>query len=151
MGLLDILERMFMPSRKAERIDLKEITGKPRGEPIHTVRTAVVGCTYSNPDGSDRQETLEKLKPGQRVRLILDAGKNVVYLLRHRHTGTHQLAMPDCFGRLEDKVAANVIRWMNQDNVVTLGKIVKITGGTRKRPKLGCVLELNAYPGPKKK
>jgi len=30
--------------------------------------------------------------------------------------------MPDCFGRLSDKIAAEVIRRLTQDNVVTAAK-----------------------------
>ena len=56
--------------------------------------------------------------------------------------------MSDCFGRLNDRVAADVIRWLTQENVVTEAQVLKIQGGTPKRPKLGCVMELTAYPGP---
>lgn len=152
MGLLRTLERMFGGAGgKAEQVDLKEIVCKVKGEPMRTFRTAAVGCEYTNPDGSDRQETLRQIKEGQRVRLLVDENKHVVYLVRQRHSGTQQIAMPDCFGRLDDKVAADVIRWVNRDNVVTAAHVSKIVGGTRKRPKLGCVLELSTYPGPEKK
>jgi hypothetical protein len=112
-----------------------------------------VGVEYSNIDGSDRQEALKKNKIGEKVRLIWDAGdsgnKDTVYLVR-KGLG-QELAMPDCFGRLNDKVAADVIHWLTKENVVTSAKVAKLSGGTRKRPRLGCVLELRTYPGPKKK
>ena len=85
--------------------------------------------------------------------MIWDAGesgtKTTVYLVRKGKS--QELSMPDCFGRLNDKTAADVTRWLTQDNIVTAAHVVKITGGTRKQPKLGCVLELRTYPGPKKK
>jgi len=49
------------------------------------------------------------------------------------------------------RVAARVVRWLTRDNIVTAAKVVKITGGTRRQPRLGCVLELSTYPGPEKK
>ena len=155
MGLLDALEQILIPSRrKTERIALKEIVCKRKDDDfIKRFRTAVVGSGYSNTDGSDRQEALKKLKVGKKVRLIWNAGssgnKNIVYLMRRGHT--QELIMPDCFGRLNDKIAADVIRWLTRENIVTSAKVVKITGGTPKRPKLGCVVELTTYHGPERK
>jgi len=156
MGLLRTLERLVNISPKEEQlVELKEIFCKPKGrEPIERFRTPAMGCQYSNPDGSSRQDALKKLKAGERVRLIWYAGdsgrRNRVYLVR-RGSGGQELAMPDCFGRLDDKVAAKVIRWLNRDNIVTAATVARITGGTRKQPRLGCVLELAAYPGPEEK
>jgi hypothetical protein len=155
MGLLKTLARVFTPSEiTKERVELKEIFCKRRGEGyIKRFRTPAVGSEYSNLDGSDRQEALQKIKEGQRVRLIWDAAsprnKSVVYLLRGGKN--QQLSMPDCFGRLNDKVAADVVRWLNQDNIVTSARVARIGGGTRKRPKLSCILELTTYPGPVQK
>jgi hypothetical protein len=155
MKLLRTLERILTRGPSDEiRVDLKEISCKRKDEDyIKRMRTAAVGCEHSNPDGSDRQDAVAKLKVGQKVRLIWDAGstgnKNVVYLVR---SGKGQELSPaDCFGRLNDKVGAAVINWLVQNNIVTAAKVVKLTGGTRKRPKLGCVLELSTYPGPKPK
>ena len=156
MGLLRSLERIFVPGRKTreKHVELKEIFCKRKDDDyIQKIRTAATGCAYSNPDGSERQEALQKIKVGSKVRLIWDAGesgnKTTVYLVRKG--GRHELSMPDCFGRLNDKIAADVTRWLTHDNIVTSANVVKITGGTRKNPKLGCVLELRTYPGPKKK
>ena len=158
MGLLDTLEGLLVPSRRRRQtqVALKEIFCKRKDDDfIERFNTAAVGTELSNPDGSDRQATMEKLKVGQKVRLIWDAGdsgtKNVVYLVFKRGARIQELSMPDCFGRLNDKVAGDVIRWLTQENIVTTARVVKITGGTRKRPKLGCVLELRTYPGPKPK
>lgn len=96
---------------------------------------------------------MAKLKVGEKIRLIWDSGesgnKMIIYVVRGGKGKA--LTMADCFGRLGDKTAADVIRWLTEENVVTLAKVSKITGGTRKRPKLGCVLELTTYPGPKEK
>jgi hypothetical protein len=152
MSLLKTLERILTPGAdQSVQVDLKEIYCKRKGDDfIKRFRTPAVGSEYSNLDGSDRQESLKKIKVGQKVRLIWDAGhKRTVYLVRG---GKHrELSMSDCFGRLNDKVAGDVIKWLTQDNVVTSAKVAKITGGTPKRPKLGCIIELTTYPGPKAK
>jgi hypothetical protein len=154
MGLLRRLEYLFVPSRRKlqQHVDLKEIFCKRKDDDyIKRFRTAATGCEYSNPDGSDRQDALQKVKVGEKIRLIWDAsgGADIVYLVRRGRA--QQLSMPDCFGRLNDKVAADVIRWLTHDNIVTSARVVKITGGTHKNPKQGCVLELTTYPGPEKK
>ena len=155
MGLLQTLERLLNKSPQEEQVvELKEIFCKPRGKkPVEQFRSAAVGCQYSNLDGSSRQDALKKLKTGERVRLIWNAadsgGRDRVYLLRGGRG--QELSMPDCFGRLDDRVAARGVRWLTRDNIVTAAKVVKITGGTRRQPRLGCVLELSTYPGPEKK
>ena len=89
MGLLDKLEGIFVPARKPKhvQVDLKEIFCKRKDDDyIKRFRTAAVGTKYSNPDGSDRQAALKKIKKGAKVRLIWDAGetgnKTTVYLVR---------------------------------------------------------------------
>jgi hypothetical protein len=153
MGILSALEKVLAPSRgpRKQQVALKELFCKRKDEDyIQRFNTTAVGTAYSNPDGSDRQEALRKIKPGEKVRLIWQSetsgNKDVVYLVRKGRA--KELSMPDCFGRLNDKTAADVIRWLNQDNIVTSAKVIKIVGGTRKRPKLGCVLELTTYPAP---
>lgn len=150
MGLLDILERTFVPSRtpRSVKVDLKELFCDPRGRPpLKTIRTAAVGVAYNNIDGSKRQDALRKLKVGDRVRLIWNADRGekreVVYLVLEGKG--RRLSMRDCFGRLNDKVAAEVVRGAMQENVMTAATVVDLVGGTRKRPRLGCVLELTCY------
>ncbi len=150
MGLIDSLERLLIPSKRqrSERIDLREVICKPKKKNlVQTFRTPAAGCEYTNMDGSERQLALEKLKVGERVRIMWDAGKDgnkkTLYLVRRRHT--QGFSMADCFGRLNDKVAADVIRWLTQDKIATAAHVAKIVGGTRKRPKLGCILELSTY------
>jgi hypothetical protein len=156
MGLLDKLEGIFIPSKKPKHIqvDLKEIFCKRKDDDyIKRFRTAAVGTEYRNVDGSDRQAALRKLKKGAKVRLIWDAGesgnKTTVYLVCSGRG--KELSLPDCFGRLNDKVAADVIRLMTKEDVMTAAHVADITGGTPKHPNLGCVLELSTYPAPKKK
>ncbi len=155
MRLIRALERMLIPGRRdrEKHVQLKEIFCKRKDDDyIKRFRTPAAGCEHSNPDGSHRQEALKKVKPGEKVRLIWDSGdsgnKTTVYLLR-KGMG-RELSMPDCFGRLNDKTAADVTTWLSQDNIVTSAKVLKITGGTRKNPRLGCLLELTTYPGPEK-
>ena len=155
MKLLRTIERMFIPGRRdrERHVQLKEIFCKRKDDDyIKRFRTPAAGCEHSNPDGSQRQEALRKIKPGEKIRLIWDSGdsgnKTTVYLLRKGMS--RELSMPDCFGRLNDKTAADVTSWLSQDNIVTAAKVVKITGGTRKNPRLGCLLELTTYPGPEK-
>lgn len=156
MALIDKLEEIFGTLKKGqeEHVELKEISCNRKDDGfVKRIRTAATGCEYSNIDGSERQESLRKLKVGEKVRLIWGTGvsgnKNTVYLLRKGKS--KELSMPECFGRLSDKVAAEVIRRLTQENIVTAAKVVRITGGTRKNPRLGCALELSMYPGPKQK
>jgi len=155
MGLLETLERFFLPSRAEEKIhvDLKEIYCKRKDDAfIKRIRTSAVGCAYNNPDGSDRQKIVAKLKAGERIRLIweaADAKKDpTVYLVRKG--ASRQLNMTDCFGRLNDRVASEIVRKLTRENVVTSATVVRLTGGTRKNSKRSCILELTLYPGPKK-
>lgn len=156
MGLLDSLERMFVPSKRPKKqvVNLKEIVCKSKKKDlIQTFNTSAVGCEYSNPDGSERQEALAKVKVGEKVRLLWDAGetgnKKIIYLVRGPRV--QQLNISNCFGRLNDKVAADVIHWLTQDSIAASAKVAKIVGGTRKRPKLGCVIELSTYKVVEKK
>ncbi len=148
MGLLEILENILLKKKRERIVELKEIFCKRKDNNyIEKFRTSVVGAEHKNIDGSDRQDALKKLKEGEKVRLIWSPGgsanKEIVYLVK-KSIGK-ELNLPDCFGRLNDKVAVNVVDWLNKKNIVTSAKVVKITGGTRKRPKLGCVLELTTY------
>lgn len=148
MGLLEILENILLKKKRERIIELKEIFCKRKDNNyIKKFRTSVVGAEHKNIDGSERQEALKKLKGGEKVRLIWSPGgssnKEIVYLVK-KSLGK-ELNLPDCFGRLNDKVAGDVMNWLNQKNIVTSATVVKITGGTRKRPKLGCVLELTTY------
>ncbi|MBW2633556.1 MAG: hypothetical protein JRE14_05420 [Deltaproteobacteria bacterium] len=156
MGILHALERIYVPSKKQEEtlVELKEIFCKRKDDDfIKRFNTAALGTEYKNPDSSSRQDALQIMKAGEKVRLIWDAAtsdkKPVVYLVRKG--GRKQISMPNCFGRLSNKVATDVCRWLTKDNIVTAARVVKIVGGTRKRPKLGCVLELSTYPAPEKK
>jgi hypothetical protein len=156
MGLLSTLERLLIPSKRPEKqiVNLKEILCKPRKKDwIQTFNASAVGCELSNPDSSKRQEALAKLKTGEKVRLLWDAGetgsKRTIYLVRGPKT--QQLSISNCFGRLNDKVAGDVIRWLTRDSIATTAKVIKIVGGTPKRPKLGCVIELSTYQVDRKK
>jgi hypothetical protein len=156
MGLLNTLEQMFIPSKRPEKqiVNLKEIVCKPRKKDwVQTFNTAAVGCEHSNPDGSERQEALARLKVGEKVRLLWDGGetgsKKTIYLVRGPRA--QQLSISNCFGRLNDKVAGDVIRWLTRDGIAATAKVIKIVGGTSKRPKLGCVIELSAYQATAKK
>ncbi len=152
--VLKALIQAFVPSRDTKQLNLKEIFCFPKfKKPIKSFRVRAVGVERVNLDGSDRQQALKRLKVGEKIRLIWNSDKAgqkkyLIYLVRSGMS--KQLSMTDCFGRLNDKVAADVIRWMTRDNIATSANVAKIVGGTRKHPKLGCVLELKTYPAPKK-
>ncbi len=147
MGLIDTLERMMFPGRRpAERVVFKEIYCKRKGEGyLKRFRTAAVGTAYRNVDGSERQQILEGLKVGDRLRLVWDVRKENRILLLKWGAG-RDIDMSLCMGRLDDKVAAEVLRGVTQETRVPTARVAKISGGTRKRPKLGCVIEMSIYP-----
>jgi hypothetical protein len=156
MGLIDTLEHLLIPGKSPVKqiVNLKEIVCKPRKKDwVQTFNASAVGCELSNPDGSKRQDALSRLKAGESVRLLWDAGetgsKKTIYLVRGPKT--QQLSISNCFGRLNDKVAGDVIRWLTRDSIATTAKVIKIVGGTAKRPKLGCVVELSTYKVAEKK
>ena len=157
MGLLDTLEAIVFRKKtlpKEVRVDLKEIVCKRKKKNlIDKFKTTAVGTEYSNIDGSSRQEALEKVKPGDKVRLILSEGgsgaRDIVYLVKGGLG--RELNMSNCFGKLDDETAADVVRWLTRENITTAARVVKVTGGTHKKPKLGCVLELETYRGPEAK
>ncbi|MFO8085302.1 MAG: hypothetical protein R6U27_13400 [Desulfobacterales bacterium] len=157
MRILDIIESVLFKSKtvsKEVRIDLKEILCKPRKKDfIEKFRTTAVGTEYGNPDGSRRQDALKKVKEGNKVRLVWSKGesgsRDIVYLVKGGIG--RELDMSNCFGRLDDKTAADVIHRLTKENIVTAARVIKITGGTQKHSKLGCVLELATYHGPVEK
>jgi hypothetical protein len=157
MRLLDLIESVLFRSKtvsKEVHIPLKEIICKrKKKDVIEKFRTTAVGTEYSNPDGSHRQDAMKKIKEKDKIRLVWSEGqsgsKDIVYLVKGGIG--RELVMSNCFGRLDDKTAAQVIQWLNKENIVTAGRIIKITGGTPKHPKLGCILELETYQGPKEK
>ncbi len=157
MKLLDLIESVLFKSKtvsKEVHVELKEILCKRKKKDfIEAFRTTAVGTEYSNPDGSRRQDALQKIKERDKVRLVWGQGhsgsKDIVYLVKGGLG--RELIMSNCFGRLDDKTAAQVIQWLNKENIVTAARVVKITGGTPKHPKLGCILELETYRGPKEK
>jgi hypothetical protein len=147
MSIIDALERLLVPGRRSARqVDLKEIYCKRKDAGyLKRFRTAAVGTAYRNVDGSERQQALESLKAGQRLRLVWDVRKeNKILLLKGG--GGAQLDISSCIGRLNDKVAAEVLRGVSQETQVPTARVAKITGGTRKRPKRGCVVEVSIYP-----
>ena len=146
MGLIDALERIVFPGRRmTEQVVFKEIYCKPRSEGcLKRFRTAAVGTAYRNVDGSERQKTLAGLKGGERLRLVWDVRKENRILVLKWGAGRN-LDISQCIGRLNDKVAAEVLRGVTQETSVAAARVAKISGGTRKRPKLGCVIELSVY------
>ena len=147
MGLIDTLERLLVPGKRTDRqVDLKEIYCKRKDDGyLKQFRTAAVGTAYRNVDGSERQKALQELKVGERLRLVWDVRKeNKILLLKGG--GGARLDISRCIGRLDDKVAAEVIRGVSQETSVPTARVAKITGGNRKRPKLGCVVEMSMYP-----
>ena len=157
MSLLNLIESVIFKSKTASKevhVGLKEIICKRQKKHfIEAFRANVVGTEYSNPDGSRRQDAMQKIKEGDKVRMVWAQGqsgsKDIVYLVKGGIG--RELIMSNCFGRLDDKTAAQVIHWLDKENIVTAARVVKITGGTPKRPKLGCVLELETYHGPEEK
>jgi hypothetical protein len=157
MGLLNLIESVLFRSKnvsKEVQVALKEIICKRKKKDfIDKFRTRAVGTEYSNPDGSRRQDAIQQVKEKDKVRLVWAEGqsgsKDIVYLVKGGIG--RELVMSNCFGRLDDKIASQVIHWLNKENIVTAARVVKITGGTPKNPKLGCILELETYQGPKEK
>ena len=152
--VIKFFKKMLGGSKKKGQGGVKEIFCSLVGDTyLKKFKTTAIDSEQKNLDGSDPQEAINKLKIGEKVRLIWDADStedtHVVYLLRSGEGD--QLSMADCFGRLNVNVATQVIRGVSGGDTMTEARVNKIAGGTRKRPMLSCVLEITTYPAPEKK
>lgn len=133
-----------------KRLEFKEFYGDPQTTGYKKkFKTKAVGVTMPNMDGSDRQEVIEALKPGQKVRLVWDENNeydsNAIMLFPYEDSGTNRVKAYDQFGFLKRDLAADVVRWVTKEDFSVYAEVSKILGGTEDAPTLGCLLEITVY------
>ena len=102
------------------------------------IRTKVVGVTYANTDGTDRQGFIAKCKPGNSLGLIAEDDNphdaTAVSVWR-RHNGWFSDTWQQ-LGYLNRDLAEDVHDHMNSGGDAYV-RVLDVTGGARERPTLG--------------
>lgn len=104
-------------------------------EPLEIIETRVAGVTHDNDDGTNRQEILKRCKPGETIVLEHWPMPEDEYAVKVLRENGEQL------GYIPREDAEDVADWLNSANSVT-AKIKKITGDTKDKPTIGCIIEI---------
>lgn len=130
---------VFRRKRKGEAggVDSrKNATAKKERKPKKpkTIRTKVVGVTFKNEDGTDRQKIVSRHKPGD------------VLILRHQPIRDYPDAVAvygrrnQQLGHLRSELARDIVKYMKAGRKVTC-RVLEITGGGPGR-NWGCNVEI---------
>ena len=131
------------------RLLLKTIPGeKPTGKHIRKFKTKVVGVTFDNLNGSSRQAAIRNIKIGDRLQLAWNPSdpydSNAILIFGKGSMS--ELEEDTCIGHLKADLAADVVDWINSDDLNGIyAKASKILGGTKESPIYGCLIELTIY------
>ena len=141
--------RRKKPDETVNRLELKTIPGeKPTGKYIKKLKTKVVGVTFDNLDGSGRQAAISRLKPENQLQLAWnpsDPYDSNAILVFGKGTMS-QLEGDTCIGHLKADLAADVVGWINSDDIIGIyAELSEILGGTEELPTYGCLIELTIY------
>lgn len=118
--------------------------GKPRkkpmknDDPLNTFHSRVVGVTYPNDDGSDRQAILKRCKVGEQLRLLhspIAQDENAVKVL---------LLNGQQLGWLNRDLAAEIAPRLQKGSKVDC-EIASLDGGTRDKKTRGCAIKITKY------
>jgi len=133
----------------ANRLELKTIPGeKPTGQYKRKFKTKVVGVTFDNLNGSSRQDAIRGLNIGDRLQLAWNPSNphDSNAILVFGRGSMHELDGDTCIGHLKADLAADVVDWINRDDVNGMyAEVSKILGSTSDLPTYGCLIELTVY------
>ncbi len=133
----------------SEQAEFKTIPGeKPQGKTIRNFKTKVVGVTHRNMDGSSRQSAIRRLKPGDRLQLAWypKSPHDPNAIMVFGKGSMSQLDMSTCIGHLKADLAADVVKWLDDDNITGIyAAVSEILGGTNGKPTYGCLIEITVY------
>jgi hypothetical protein len=107
-------------------------------EPVKSFYSRVVGVTFSNPDGTSRQEIIKRCKVGERLKLIhhpIPQDENAVKICR---LNGQQL------GHLSADIAIEISGLLDRRTRID-AEISEVTGGTSKKPIRGCNILIHRY------
>lgn len=129
-------------------MELKGIYGEKQKKYIRTFETKVVGVTFDNDDGSSRQDAIGNLQVGQQVYLVWNPhnphSSNAILVFGN--ISTNEVVMSSCLGHLKSGLGADVLEWSKDDNYEGIyAEVVKILGGTKNKPTLGCLIRICLY------
>jgi HIRAN domain-containing protein len=141
--------RKRKPNETVSRLELKTIPGeKPTEEYDRKLKTKVVGVTFDNVNGSSRQVAISRLSSGDRLQLAWnpsDPYDSNAILVFGKGTMA-QLEGDTCIGHLKADLAADVVDWINSDDIAGIyAEVSEILGGTEELPSYGCLIELTIY------
>lgn len=106
---------------------------------IYTIK--VKGESYTNPDGTKRQDVLRQCQPGENILLVREPlnkyDKNAVAIFREKD---HQQ-----LGYASRNNAEWIARIINDGGKIK-AKIKKIIGGTAEKPSLGILIDVDTTP-----
>ncbi len=107
--------------------------------PERRFNTRVAGVSYKNPDGTERQEILLRLDPGDIAGLVREPD--------NPH-GSDAIAVVDPhygqLGYIPGHIATRLADELDSGKT-GFARIVEITGGTGDKPHLGCAVEVLLY------
>lgn len=137
------------PAEISQHLELKTIPGeKPTGKHIKKFKTKVVGVTFDNLDCSSRQAAICNIKIGDRLQLAWNPSdpydSNAILIFGKGSMSG--LEGNTCIGHLKADLAADVVAWINSDDINGIyTEASKIMGGTKELPTYGCLIELTIY------
>lgn len=124
-GLFGGKDKKAVPSSDHAVVDVSN------RKPIKEFYSKVVGVTFKNDNGSDRQAILKKCRQGEKLHLV------------HKPTAEYPEAMAVCrangeqLGHLKTEVAEEVLEAL-EEGIAVGCEMSELTGGTKDRPTRGC-------------
>ncbi len=107
--------------------------------PVRRFTTRVAGVSYKNPDGTERQEILQNLDPGDIASLVREPdnphGSDAIAVIDPRYGQLGYIP-----GHIAHRLADQL-----DGGKTGFARIVEITGGTRDKPHRGCAVEVLLY------
>ncbi len=108
-------------------------------KPLRSFTTRIAGVSYENPDGTERQEILRSLRPGDIAGLVREPD--------NPH-GSDAIAVVDPhygqIGYIPGHIATRLAQQLDS-GMVGFARIVEIAGGSGDKPHRGCAVEVLLY------
>lgn len=101
--------------------------------------TVVVGVTFDNDDGRSRQDILKKCGPGTKIELKRTP-------MRKYPNAIGVFTPYGQIGNISEDENEELAEYMDGGGKIDHAQIVKLTGGTKAKPTIGCVITFRWYP-----
>ena len=107
--------------------------------PVRSFTTRIAGVSKRNSDGTKRQDILGRCEEGERLLLLREPENrydpDAIAVFRATH---------EQVGYVPGDVAFRLGQQMDS-GLTAMAEIVEIRGGTRKKPTLGCAIEIQLF------